>query len=152
MSWFNNRRQEAVQSVQSVVNPGVKTIEEVTADIKRNIKSLSHTYHSLGSVLPVEGTLLLLDMEERLTAIADHFLIAPPTASEQIAVELMAQDYLPSTIAAYRLSRASTKDADLLEQLWIMSGRMDDMLKAIYEHDSAQLAINGNFLKSKFGN
>lgn len=152
MSWFSNRRQQTVQTVQEVVNPGMKTPEENNDAIKKSIVSLSEAYHSIGSQLPLEATLLLINMEERLTAIVDHFLIAPPTASEQIAVELMTQDYLPSTITAYRLSRADSKDADLLEQLWIMSGRMDDMLKAIYEHDSAQLEINGNFLQSKFGN
>lgn len=148
MSWFFNRK--APQPVQTPV----LAEESFQEKMFKHVNAVTATTLGKGDTLPIESTLLILDMVDDLSALLKHTQTATANIDEQIAIEFMLSDYIPSTIQAYLQSRGDQEKLNetFIKQLKLLSTRVDKMLDAVYTHDNAQLEINGRFLQEKFGN
>ena len=122
-------------------------------DMDARVRALMASTRQHGGQLPVEASIQLFSLLDLLSELLEHTVVAPPTVDEQIAIEFMLKDYIPSTVNAYLASRAApeVKDAQLVAQLQLLLDRAHAMAEAVYAHDSAQLEINGRFLREKFG-
>lgn len=151
MSWLFGRRGREVLEPQVPVTPAPQVpFHDV---MEGHLRGLVGAARQSGATLPVPASILLFSMLDNLNELLDHTLVAPPTVDEQIAVEFMIKDYIPSTVNAFLASRAerATKEELLLSQLRLLDGRVHSMVTAVYAHDDAQLEINGRFLREKFG-
>ena len=151
MSWLFGRSKAPAAPVSPPPPPTpVRSFHE---DMGDRVRALMVSTRQSGGLLPVEASIQLFAMLDLLTELLDHTTVAPPTVDEQIAIEFMLKDYIPSTVNAYLASRAApeAKDTQLVAQLQLLLGRAHAMAEAVYAHDSAQLEINGRFLREKFG-
>lgn len=151
MSWlFGRSKAPAAPPEPPRPEPAAAPFHE---DLEARLRGLLGSARSSGGFLPVEASIQLFVMIDALRELGRHMAVAPPTVDEQIAVEFMVKDYIPSTVNAYLASRAdaATKDTLLVSQLQLLVDRVHAMVEAVYAHDSAQLEINGRFLREKFG-
>ncbi|ACZ23637.1 hypothetical protein Sked_37540 [Sanguibacter keddieii DSM 10542] len=152
MSWLFGRRGPAVPDTPAPV--AAPEPQAPFHDVMEgHLRGLVGAAKQSGATLPVPASILLFSMLDNLNELLDHTLVAPPTVDEQIAIEFMIKDYIPSTVNAFLASRAerATKEELLLSQLRLLDGRVHSMVTAVYAHDNAQLEINGRFLREKFG-
>ncbi|MEA2184462.1 MAG: hypothetical protein QOF69_3647 [Solirubrobacteraceae bacterium] len=113
-----------------------------------------------GGRLPIAALPQLGRIEDVLHPLLDHLVANPPSVDEEIAVQAMLTDYLPTTIGTYvgmnrqfaETPRADgrTPGDDLLEQLVMLEGAAHELSLAVYAHDAQQLATHGRFLSTKF--
>lgn len=151
MSWLFGRSKAPAAPVPPPL-PAVPA-RSFHEDMGSRVRALMGSTRQSGGHLPVEASIQLFAMLDVLSDLLDHTAVAPPTVDEQIAIEFMVKDYIPSTVNAYLASRAApeVKDTQLVAQLQLLLDRAHSMAEAVYAHDSAQLEINGRFLREKFG-
>ncbi|WP_066460633.1 hypothetical protein [Sanguibacter suarezii] len=151
MSWLFGRFKAPAAPVPPPSPPAPE--RSFHEDMTERVRALVASTRRSGGQLPVQASIQLFAMLDHLTELLDHTVVAPPTVEEQIAIEFMLKDYIPSTVNAYLASRAApeVKDAQLVAQLQLLLDRAHAMAEAVYAHDSAQLEINGRFLREKFG-
>ena len=151
MSWLFGRSKAPAAPV-SPPPPPVPVVS-FHDDMGARVHALLVSTRQAGGRLPIEASIQLFAMLDLLTELLEHTVVAPPTVDEQIAIEFMVKDYIPATVNAYLASRAApeVKDAQLVAQLQLLLDRAHAMAAAVYAHDSAQLEINGRFLREKFG-
>lgn len=151
MSWLFGRRAPAARADQPDAAQAPQVSFHDTMDA--HLRGLVRSTRQGGAHLPIPASILLFSMLDALAELLDHTQLAPPTIDEQIAIEFMITDYIPSTVNAFFASRADpeVKEALLVSQLELLDGRVHSMVTAVYAHDNAQLEINGRFLREKFG-
>lgn len=113
-----------------------------------------------GDVLPVAALPQLGRIEDVLVPLLDHLSRNPPSVDEEIAVQGLVTDYLPTTVRAYTgLNRqfaqqprddGRTPGDDLMEQLATLELAAHDLSRAVYAHDAEELQTQGRFLRAKF--
>lgn len=113
-----------------------------------------------GGRLPVEVLPQLGRIEDVVYPFLDYVKTNPLNVDEEIAVEQIVGDYLPTTISAFlaidpRIAshpRADGRTAgdDVIEQLETLETAIQDVTKAVYAHDAQELAVQGRFLRTKF--
>jgi hypothetical protein len=124
------------------------------------LEQLRWTARRAGGTLPVAALPRLGEIEDVLVPLIEYLIEHPPSVDEEIAVEAMVTDYLPTTLRAYiGMNRqiAETKRADgrtagddLLDQLATLSDAVHELSRSVYAHDAEQLATQGRFLTTKF--
>ena len=150
-SWFGRGRDEpAPEAAPAGPVAPERSFRDVMDGFVRAIESSTKQH---GRELPIQASVQLFTMVDALDELLRHTLVAPPNVDEQIAIEFMVKDYIPSTVNAFLASKAdeATKNALLISQLGLLYDRVHSMMEAVYAHDSAQLEINGRFLREKFG-
>lgn len=151
MSWLFGRS----KAPAAPVSPPPPQVPErpFHEDMSGRVRALLASTRKHGGQLPVQASIQLFSMLDVLAELLEHMAVAPPSVDEQIAIEFMVKDYIPSTVNAYLASRAEpgVKDTLLVSQLQLLLDRVHTMSQAIAAHDSAQLEINGRFLREKFG-
>lgn len=154
-SWFGRGRDEAATQADPAPAPApVPAPEQTFRDaMDAYVRAIERSTKQYGRALPVKASVQLFTMVDALDELLRHTLVAPANVDEQIAIEFMVKDYIPSTVNAFLASKAdeATKDALLISQLGLLYDRVHSMMEAVYAHDSAQLEINGRFLREKFG-
>ncbi|WP_127782540.1 hypothetical protein [Rhodococcus sp. X156] len=128
--------------------------------MRAELRKVSWTARGAGAVLPVAALPELGRIEDVLIPLVEHLRHNPPTMDEEIAVESMVTDYLPTTINAYLSLNPQyakqvrpdgrTPGDDLLEQMRMLEQAIRDLAQAVYAHDAQQLEVQGRFLSSKF--
>jgi len=118
------------------------------------------TARRAGATLPVAALPQLGRIEDVLRPLLDHLASNPPSVEEEIAVNAMLTDYLPTTLGAYigmnrQFAEAARADGrtpgdDLMEQLVTLETAAHELSLAVYAHDAEQLATQGRFLSTKF--
>lgn len=113
-----------------------------------------------GDRLPVSALPALGRIEDVLLPLLDHLTRNPPSVDEEIAVQGMVTDYLPTTLNAYiglnpqfvsePRHDGRTPADDLLEQLATLETAVHDLSRAVYAHDAQELQTQGRFLSAKF--
>lgn len=121
---------------------------------------VSWTARGAGDRLPVAALPRLGLIEDLLHPLLEHLRTSPPSVDEEIAVQGIAGDYLPTTLNAYlsmntqfaSLPRADgrTPGDDLLEQLATLGQAVTELAQAVYAHDGQELQVQGRFLQTKF--
>lgn len=155
-SWFGRGRDDPPdEAAPAPAAPAPPVAPERTFrdTIDAHVRGIERSTKQYGTTLPVQASVQIFTMVDALDELLRHTLVAPANVDEQIAIEFMVKDYIPSTVSAYLASRAdqATKDALLISQLGLLYDRVHSMMEAVYAHDSAQLEINGRFLREKFG-
>ena len=152
-SWFGRGRDEPAP--EAAPPPAVPVAPEHTFrdTMDAYVRGIERSTKQDGRTLPIQASVQLFTMVDALDELLRHTLVAPPNVDEQIAIEFMVKDYIPSTVGAFLASKAdeATKNALLISQLGLLYDRVHSMMEAVYAHDSAQLEINGRFLREKFG-
>ncbi|MGZ4523075.1 MAG: hypothetical protein ACXVGN_05700 [Mycobacteriaceae bacterium] len=120
----------------------------------------SWTARRAGARLPVAALPHLGLIEDLAIPLLQHLRTSPPSVDEEIAVEGIVTDYLPTTINAYLSMNhqfahqvrpdGRTPGDDLLDQLQTLEHAIADLTQAVYAHDAQQLAVQGRFLSTKF--
>ncbi|MBJ7470013.1 MAG: hypothetical protein JHD16_01875 [Solirubrobacteraceae bacterium] len=113
-----------------------------------------------GDRLPVAALPQLGRIEDVLLPLLDHLTRHPPSVDEEIAVQGMVTDYLPTTLSAYiglnpQFAQAVRDDGltpadDLMAQLYVLESAAHDLSRAVYSHDAQELQTQGRFLSAKF--
>lgn len=146
----------APPSPEETAPPAAPFGERMTGELER----IRWTARRAGGTLPVAALPALGQIEDVLGPLVEHLVDNPPTVEEEIAVEAMLTDYLPTTLNAYvRLNRqvaatartgGRTPGDDLLDQLATLEAAAQELSDAVYAHDADQLATQGRFLSTKF--
>jgi hypothetical protein len=128
--------------------------------LRSRLEELKWTARGAGDVLPVAALPLLGEIEDVLFPLATHLLDNPPTIDEEIAIEAVVSDYLPTSLRAYvaldrRIATVPRADGrtpgdDLVDQLGTLAAAAHELSLAVYAHDADQLAAHGRFLDTKF--
>jgi hypothetical protein len=128
--------------------------------MKSKLDEIGWTARRAGGRLPVAALPQLGRIEDLLRPLLDHLVTNPPSVEEEIAVQAMLTDYLPTTVGTYiGLNRqfaetprpdGRTAGDDLIEQLVMLEGAAQELSLAVYAHDAQQLATHGRFLSTKF--
>jgi hypothetical protein len=115
---------------------------------------------SAGARLPIEALPQLGRVEDVLVPLLHHLEANPPSIDEEIAVEGLLTDYLPTTLTTYlnlnpRFAAEPRADGrtpgdDLVDQLRTLETAATDLSRAIYAHDAQDLQAQGRFLQTKF--
>ena len=140
---------------QPIINQGpfgdrmLNALEKARWEARRN-----------GGKLPVAALPQLGRIEDVLLPMLDHLSRHTPSVDEEIAVQAMVTDYLPTSLNAYiGLNRQFAQTAgadgrtpgdDLLEQLVTLELAAHELSQAVYAHDAEQLQTQGRFLRAKF--
>jgi hypothetical protein len=124
------------------------------------LEEISWTARRSGGTLPIAALPQLGRIEDVLRPLLGHLVTNPPSIDEEIAVEAMLTDYLPTTVGTYigmnrqfaESARADgrTPGDDLIDQLVMLEGAARELSVAVYAHDAQQLATHGRFLSTKF--
>lgn len=128
--------------------------------MQSKLEEIGWTARRAGGTLPVAALPQLGRIEDVLRPLLDHLVTNPPSVEEEIAVQAMLTDYLPTTIGTYigmnrQFAEAARADGrtpgdDLIEQLVMLEGAAQELSLAVYAHDAQQLATHGRFLSTKF--
>lgn len=128
--------------------------------MKAKLEEIGWTARRAGGRLPIAALPQLCRIEDVLRPLLDHLVTNPPSVEEEIAVQAMLTDYLPTTVGTYiglnrqfaETARADGRTAgdDLIEQLVMLEGAAQELSLAVYAHDAQQLATHGRFLSTKF--
>jgi hypothetical protein len=128
--------------------------------MKAKLEEIGWTARRAGGRLPIAALPQLGRIEDVLRPLLDHLVTNPPSVEEEIAVQAMLTDYLPTTVGTYiglnrqfaETPRADGRTAgdDLIEQLVMLEGAAQELSLAVYAHDAQQLATHGRFLSTKF--
>ncbi len=142
-------------AVQAIVNQ-----KPFAERMQRELEKTRREARRNGNRLPVAALPQLGKIEDVLLPLLDHLTRNPPSVDEEIAVQGMVTDYLPTTLNAYtglnpqfaQTPRADgrTPGDDLLEQLVTLELAVHELSRAVYSHDAEQLQTQGRFLRAKF--
>jgi len=140
--------------------PSVSAAEPFADRMQARLSELSWTARRAGARLPVAALPQLGLIEDVLHPLLEHLRAQPPSVDEEIAVEAMVGDYLPTTMNAYLALNPQfamqprpdgrTPGDDLLEQLRTLATAISELATAVYAHDAQQLQVQGRFLSTKF--
>jgi hypothetical protein len=160
-SLFNRKNDDAPRPAPEAPRP--QPIVSQGPFGERMLKELEKTRWNArraGGRLPVAALPQLGRIEDVLLPMLDHLSRNPPSVDEEIAVQAMVTDYLPTSINAYIGLNAQfaqmpgpdgrTPGDDLLEQLVTLEVAAHDLSRAVYAHDAEQLQTQGRFLSTKF--
>jgi hypothetical protein len=86
----------------------------------------------------------------------------PPGSEDLFVIQRTATDYLPSALDAYlalppeyaltrEVQDGKTSKQVLLEQLQLIDSKMDEVVDAVHQQDTARLLASGRFLEERFG-
>ena len=124
------------------------------------LESIRWTARRAGGTLPVAALPMLGLIEDELGPLVEYLIDHPPNVDEEIAVEALLTDYLPTTLRAYMglnrqiamkaRSDGRTPGDELLDQLALLGGAARELSASVYAHDAEQLATQGRFLGTKF--
>lgn len=124
------------------------------------LESIRWRARRAGATLPVAALPRLGEIEDVLGPLLEYLIDNPPSVDEEIAVEALLTDYLPTTLSAYMgLNRqvamapgldGRTPGNELLEQLALLETAARELSVSVYAHDAEQLATQGRFLSAKF--
>ena len=155
-SLFGRGKDDAATSQAPPAPPARSFAEQMQAALHQ----VSWTARGAGNRLPVAALPRLGLIEDLLGPLLAHLHSNPPSVDEEIAVQSIVTDYLPTTINAYlsmntqfaHLPRADgrTPGDDLLDQLATLHQAVTDLAQAVYAHDGQELAVQGRFLQAKF--
>lgn len=161
-SLFNRNRDDEPTPAQEQPRPAPPVLstkpfgERMLADLE---KTRWHARRN-GDKLPVAALPQLGRIEDVLLPLLDHIVRNPPSVDEEIAVQGMVTDYLPTSLNAYiGLNRQFAQTAgpdgrtpgdDLIEQLVTLEIAAHELSRAVYAHDAEQLQTQGRFLRTKF--
>jgi hypothetical protein len=155
-SLFRRDRPESTSTTQAPAQPSVPFGERMIAELE----SLRWSARRAGDVLPVAALPLLGEIEDVLFPLATHLIANPPSIDEEIAIEAMVTDYLPTSVNSYvglsgetaTRPRADgrTPGDDLIDQLVVLGAAARELSQAVFAHDADQLATHGRFLGAKF--
>lgn len=156
-----NRSRDDDQPAQPAAPPVPALSQKPFAErMLREIEKTRWSARRKGGQLPVAALPQLGRIEDLLLPLLDHLTRNPPSVDEEIAVQGLVTDYLPTTLNAYTgLNRhfAETPGADgrtpgdhLMEQLATLERAAHDLSHAIYTHDAQELQTQGRFLSTKF--
>ncbi len=128
--------------------------------MQRELDKTRWAARKAGDRLPVAALPQLGRIEDVLVPLLEHLVTHPPTVDEEIAVQGMVTDYLPTTINTYvglsphfaETTRADgrTPNDDLMEQLITLETAAHDLSRSVYSHDAQALETQGRFLSAKF--
>lgn len=128
--------------------------------MRTQLSKISWTARGAGDRLPVAALPVLGLIEDLLHPMLENLRINPPSVEEEIAVQAMIGDYLPTTLDAYLAMNPEfahqagadgrTPGDDLLEQLGTLEQAISELAQAVYAHDAQQLQVQGRFLGTKF--
>lgn len=128
--------------------------------MQRELDKTRWAARKAGDRLPVAALPQLGRIEDVLVPLLEHLTNHPPTVDEEIAVQGMVTDYLPTTVNTYiglnpqvaELARADgrTPSDDLMEQLVTLETAAHDLSRSVYAHDADALQTQGRFLSAKF--
>jgi hypothetical protein len=135
-------------------------VEPFGERMKVKLEEIGWTARRAGGRLPIAALPQLGRIEDVLRPLLNHLVTNPPSVEEEIAVQAMLTDYLPTTVGTYiglnrqfaETARADGRTAgdDLIEQLVMLEGAAQELSLAVYAHDAQQLATHGRFLSTKF--
>jgi hypothetical protein len=155
-SVFKRDRPPASAEPPAPTAPAEPFGERMTA----KLDEIGRTARRAGGTLPIATLPQLGRIEDVLRPLLTHLVTNPPSVEEEIAVEAMLTDYLPTTVNTYigmnrqfaETARADgrTPGDDLVEQLVMLEGAAQELSHAVYAHDAQQLATHGRFLSTKF--
>jgi hypothetical protein len=136
--------------------PAVPFGERMAAELER----IRWKARRAGNTLPVATLPRLGQIEDVLIGLVEYLVDHPPSVDEEIAVEALITDYLPTTLSAYMaLNRqvaatagddGRTPGDELLDQLVLLESAARELSASVYAHDAQQLATQGRFLSTKF--
>lgn len=128
--------------------------------MQRKLDETGRAARRAGATLPIAALPQLGRIEDVLRPLLAHLAANPPSVDEEIAVQQMVTDYLPTTVNTYigmnrRFAESARADGrtpgdDLVEQLVMLEGAAHELSLAVYAHDAEQLAVHGRFLNTKF--
>lgn len=128
--------------------------------MQRDLETTRWDARRHGAKLPVAALPQLGRIEDVLLPLLDHLSRNPPSVDEEIAVQGIVTDYLPTTLRAYiglnaQFAQAARADGrtpadDLMEQLGVLELAAHDLSRAVYSHDAEELQTQGRFLRTKF--
>ncbi len=131
-------------------------VERVT----QSFEELRWRLRASGSRLPVEVLPRFGQIEDVVLPLLAHVARNAPSVEEEIAVQALLVDYLPTTVNRFlalnpqfvderRADGRSSVD-DLVDQLVALHAAARDLSRAIALHDAADLEAQGRFLRAKF--
>ncbi|MDQ8045524.1 MAG: hypothetical protein AAGC46_12330 [Solirubrobacteraceae bacterium] len=159
-SLFNRSGSDRAHAVPE--NPNAQTLVNKPFGERMLLKldEIRWTARGAGSRLPVGALPQLGRIEDVLQPLLEHLVANPPNVDEEIAVQALVTDYLPTTLGAYiGLNRqfalavgadGRTPGDELLDQLVTLANAAEDLGRAVYAHDGDQLKTQGRFLTTKF--
>lgn len=134
--------------------------EDFAGRMRASFDRLRADARRAGGRLPVAALPLLGRIEDIVGPLLDHLDANPPTVDEQIPVEALLTDYLPTAVNAFIRLNPTVADrpgADgrtpgdaLLDQLALLEEAAHRLSVAIYSHDAQQLETHGRFLATRF--
>ena len=151
-----NRDDDRAQTDMPHDVPPASFVERMTDQLDRI------RWHARGSGarLPVEVLPQLGRIEDVVVPLLHHLELNRPSVEEEVAVEALLGDYLPTTLNTYmnlnaRFAREPRADGrtpgdDLLDQLVTLEAAARDLSRAVYAHDAQDLQSQGRFLRTRF--
>jgi len=132
-----------------------------TDALAADLKALIRRVNAAGGRLPVGAVPAVRAIEDRLRPLLTYLAGQPPRSEVLRRISAVIREYLPEAVDAYLMlparyatapsSPAGTTPADdLLAQLARLTEAADQLQSDVYEHDARQLAIQRQFLDSKF--
>ena len=128
--------------------------------MQRELDKTRWAARKAGDRLPVAALPQLGRIEDVLVPLLEHLVTHPPSVDEEIAVQGMVTDYLPTTVNTYvglnpqfaEMARPDgrTPGDDLMEQLVTLETAAHDLSRSVYAHDAQALETQGRFLSAKF--
>jgi hypothetical protein len=124
------------------------------------LEALRWEARGAGHRLPVAALPQFGRIEDVMQPLLEHLVDNPPSVDEEIAINALLTDYLPSSLRAYlglNPQFAAQVDAngrtpgdDFMDQLALLAGAAEDVGRAVYTHDGTELQVQGRFLETKF--
>ena len=159
-SLFGRERDDGTQQPTSAPAVPAAPEQSFAEQMLSQLSGTSAAARRAGDRLPVAALPRLGLIEDLLNPLLDHLRTSPPSVDEEIAVQAMVGDYLPTTLNAYlsmntefaQQTRADgrTPGDDLLEQLATLEQAIRELTQAVYAHDAQELQVQGRFLSTKF--
>lgn len=160
MSIFNRKRDDQPQPGPAPVVQSILEQKPFGERMQKELEKVRWEARRAGAKLPVAALPQLGRIEDVLIPMLEHLTRHPPSVDEEIAVQGMVTDYLPTTLNAYiglntQFAQAAGPDGrtpgdDLLDQLVTLELASHELSTAVYAHDAQQLQTQGRFLSAKF--
>jgi hypothetical protein len=154
----------ALYGIGALLAPGPTKLglEGTSFDPDSIRRSLQRQLSAAGGKVPPQAQVKLQEISDTIIGILPHYSDFPPGSPDLFVVGRTATDYLPSALQAYlnlprayaalhKMPNGKTADDVLIDQLTLLSTKMDEVADAVHKKDSDALLANGRFLQEKFG-